>query len=102
MDVGQVRLRIDGRERFTTVVFGEPGRGALLGATGLELFNLGVDPVGQRLTPVRGLLMQTTSQLREAAPSRTYDPFAPASHRQQFRLPKRVPQAALPTEALNR
>ena len=58
MDVGQVRLRIDGRERFTTVVFGEAGSGSLLGATGLELFNLGVDPVGQRLTPVRGLLMK--------------------------------------------
>ena len=71
MDVGQVRVRIDGRERFTTVVFGEPGSGALLGATGLELFNLGVDPVGQRLTPVRGLLMRRTHKLKEAAPSQT-------------------------------
>ena len=71
MDVGQVRLRIDGRERFTTVVFGETGSCALLGATGLELFNLGVDPVGQRLTPVRGLLMLTTHKLREAVPGRT-------------------------------
>ena len=71
MDIGQVRLRIDSRERFTTVVFGEPGSGALLGATGLELFNLGVDPVHQRLTPVRRLLMQAAHWLREAAPSRT-------------------------------
>jgi hypothetical protein len=37
----------------------------------LELFNLGVGPVGQRLTPVRGLLMQTAHKLKEAAPSQT-------------------------------
>jgi clan AA aspartic protease len=56
-DVGQVRLRVDGRESFTSVVFGDPGGPALLGATALELFNLGVDPVRQRLVPLRGLLM---------------------------------------------
>ncbi len=56
-DVGQVRLRLDGRESFCRVVFGEPGAPALLGATALELLNLGVDPVRQRLVPLRGLLM---------------------------------------------
>ena len=56
-DVGQVRLRIDDRESFCRVVFGGPGASTLLGATALELFNLGVDPVRQRLVPLRGLLM---------------------------------------------
>ena len=55
-DVGQALLRLDSRELATVVVFGEPGSGALLGASTLELFNLGGDPVGKRLIPVRGLL----------------------------------------------
>ena len=47
MDVGQVRLRIDGTGTTSPQsLFGEAGSGSLLGATGLELFNLGVDPVG--------------------------------------------------------
>ena len=56
-EVGQVRLRVEGRERYTTVVFGELGGPALLGATALEVFNLGVDPVRQQLIPIHGLLM---------------------------------------------
>ena len=56
-DVGQVRLSVDGRESFCRVVFGEPGAPALLGATALELLNLGVDPVRQSLVRLRGLLM---------------------------------------------
>ena len=55
-DVGEARLRLDGRERTSLVVFGPEGSAPLLGATTLELFNLGVDPVGQRLIPVSGLL----------------------------------------------
>ena len=54
--IGQVRVRIDDRERFTTVVFSDPDTDPLLGSSTLELFNLGVDPVGQRLTPVNGLM----------------------------------------------
>lgn len=54
--VGEVRVRLDGRERTTVVVFGPEGVAPLLGATTLELFNLGVDPVQQQLIPVRGLL----------------------------------------------
>ena len=56
-EVGEVRVRLDGRERTTTVVFGPGDTSALLGATTLELFNLGVDPVRQRLIPVPGLMM---------------------------------------------
>jgi predicted aspartyl protease len=55
-DVGQSSLRIDGRERIVQVVFGPEGTAPLLGATTLEVFRLGVDPVGQRLIPVRGRL----------------------------------------------
>ena len=56
-EVGQVGLRIEGREAYVRVVFGEPGGPALLGATALEVFNLGVDPVRQQLIRVHGLLM---------------------------------------------
>ena len=55
-DVGQSSLRIDGRGRIVQVVFGPEGTAPLLGATTLEVFRLGVDPVGQRLIPVRGRL----------------------------------------------
>jgi len=55
-EVGQVRLRIDGKERIVLVVFGEPNALPLVGATTLELFNLAVDQVNKRLIPVVGLL----------------------------------------------
>lgn len=54
--VGQVRLRLDGKERIVLVIFGEQGASPLLGATTLELFNLAVDPVNKQLIPVVGLL----------------------------------------------
>ncbi len=54
--VGEARVRLDGRERTSLVVFGPEGATPLLGATTLALFNLGVDPVSRRLVPVRGLL----------------------------------------------
>ena len=55
-EVGEVRIRLDGRERTTLAIFGPEGATALLGATILELFNLAVDPVGRRLMHVPGLL----------------------------------------------
>jgi len=54
--VGEARVRLDGRERTIPVVFGPIGVMPLLGSTALEIFHLGVDPVRQRLIPVRGLL----------------------------------------------
>ena len=57
-DVGEARLRLDGRERTTQVVFGPEGITPLLGATTLQLFHLGVDPLQKQLLPVRGLLKQ--------------------------------------------
>ena len=48
---GMARFGIDGREWPCPVIFG-PDDEYLLGATTLEIFNLMVDPVGQRLLPV--------------------------------------------------
>lgn len=55
-DVGEARLRLDDREMTVKVIFGPDGSTPLLGATALEIFHLGVDPVGQRLIRVPGLL----------------------------------------------
>ena len=55
-EVGEARVRLDGRERTTLVVFGPEGTGPLLGATTLRLFNLAVDPAQERLVPVPALL----------------------------------------------
>lgn len=55
-EVGEARIRLDGRERTTLVVFGPEGAKPLLGATTLELFNMGVDPIKRRLVLVPGLL----------------------------------------------
>ncbi len=55
-EVGEVRLRLDKRERTVLIVFRPEGGTPLLGATALELFNRAVDPVHQRLIPVTALL----------------------------------------------
>jgi clan AA aspartic protease len=55
-DVAEVRIRLDGRERTTLVVFGQDGSSPLLGANTLELFNMAVDPARRRLVPIPGLL----------------------------------------------
>ena len=54
--VGEARVRLDGSERTTLVVFGPEGSAPLLGATTLHLFNLAVDPTRERLVPVPALL----------------------------------------------
>ena len=51
--VGYVRLRINGDNVIALVVFGPSETAPLLGVTALELLSLGVDPVNQRLIPVR-------------------------------------------------
>lgn len=56
-DVGDALIRLNGKEGIAPVVFGEPRGPVLLGATTLEIFNLGVDPIRKRLIPIRGLLM---------------------------------------------
>ena len=54
--IGQATIRLDGRDRTVVVVFMPEGTSPLLGATTLEMFGLGVDPVGMRLAPVPMLL----------------------------------------------
>ena len=55
-DMAEARVRLNGEERTTLVVFGDEGK-ALLGAYALEGFGLSADPVNRRLVPVPGLLL---------------------------------------------
>ena len=50
--VGQARLRLEGRELVGLVVFAHEDAEPLLGATALEIFGMGVDPLEQRLIPL--------------------------------------------------
>ncbi|MFQ5873926.1 MAG: retroviral-like aspartic protease family protein [Dehalococcoidia bacterium] len=56
-EMAETRVRLDGQELTTLVVFGDEGTRALLGAYALEGFGLAADPVNRRLIPVHGLLM---------------------------------------------
>ncbi|MBI4338655.1 MAG: aspartyl protease family protein [Chloroflexi bacterium] len=56
-DIADVMLRLHGEVHPTVVIFGDEGVQPLLGVVTLETFGLGVDPVPQRLIPVRGLLL---------------------------------------------
>ncbi len=56
-EMAETRVRLDGQERTTLVVFGDEGTQPSLGAYTLEGFGLAADPVGRRLVPVPGLLM---------------------------------------------
>ena len=47
--VGEVRIRINGRETFSTVLFGEDGSPVLMGSYALEGVALAVDPYNERL-----------------------------------------------------
>jgi predicted aspartyl protease len=62
-DVGEARVRFDGSQAMTIVVFGEAGEPALLGAHTLEALLLGVDPVNRRLVPVHALRMSRADLL---------------------------------------
>ncbi len=55
LDMAEARARVADRETTTWVIFGEDDT-ALLGAYTLEGTFLAVDPYGQRLVPVNGLL----------------------------------------------
>lgn len=57
-DIGEARIRVDSRSATTLVVFGDEGVSSLLGAYTLEGVRLAVDPVNQRLIPIRALLMR--------------------------------------------
>jgi hypothetical protein len=55
LEIGRAWIRIDGRQEYSLVVFGDA---ALLGAFTLEALRLAQDPVGRRLVPVPALLMR--------------------------------------------
>ena len=57
MDMGEVRILVEGRESGTLFVFNDEGTLPLLSALALETLFLGVDPVGQRLVPIDGYMM---------------------------------------------
>ena len=54
--LGEVRVRLGGREVTTIAIFGNEGDSTILGAYTLEGVRLGVDPHGRRLIPVRASL----------------------------------------------
>ena len=56
LDMAEARIRVEGPETTSWVIFGNEDGGALLGAYTLEGVFLAVDPYNQCLTPVRGLL----------------------------------------------
>ena len=51
VDIGELRVAINGQSVATLVVFGEDDAPPLLGAYTLEGLGLAVDPVAQRLVP---------------------------------------------------
>ena len=53
-DVGQAQLLVNGRERITSVMFGDDEDEPLLGATALQEFLLLIDPVGEQLVSRTG------------------------------------------------
>ncbi|MGB2695454.1 MAG: aspartyl protease family protein [Dehalococcoidia bacterium] len=53
-EMAETRVRFDGQELGTMVVFGDEGSLPLLGAYTLEGLGLAADPVGKRLIPVPG------------------------------------------------
>lgn len=55
-DVAEAIVYINGQARTTLVVFGDLGTEPLLGVHTLGAFLLAVDPVNERLLPVRGRL----------------------------------------------
>ena len=57
LPVGYTWIRFSGKELMTQVIFNAEGTSPLLGALALEAAYMAVDPVGQRLIPVEGLLM---------------------------------------------
>ena len=54
---GRTRMRLDGREDMSPVLFCDEGVQPLLGAVTLEIFGLGIDRVNGRLMPVDALML---------------------------------------------
>ena len=54
---GEARVSIDNRPAATTVIFGDDDAEPLIGVVTLEELELAVDPIGERLVPVRFIRM---------------------------------------------
>ena len=61
LEVGEARVRVEGRERTRIVVFGDDDTSPLMGADTLQGAALAVDPVAHRLVPTRALLKPQNS-----------------------------------------
>jgi predicted aspartyl protease len=57
-DRGETRIRLDGKTLTRLVVFGDEDSKPLVGADTLQGFSVAVDPVGERLVPVRAFLLK--------------------------------------------
>ena len=57
-EVAETRVRLDGQQLTTMVVFGDEGSVPLIGAYTLEGFGLAADPLGKRLIPVPGYALK--------------------------------------------
>jgi clan AA aspartic protease len=55
--IAWVRVRLNGREQPTPVIFGNRDSEPLVGVVTLEEFGLAVDPVNRRLVPTPGYLV---------------------------------------------
>ncbi len=73
-DMTTIRVRVDGRERYSPCIFGDDGTDPLLGVVTLEEMGLGVDPVNRRLIPVPGLLKMALRHRLIAASEPDADP----------------------------
>ena len=56
MDVGEVRIQIDGSQATTQIAFNEEGTQPLVGALALEELFLIVDPIRRRLVPMGDIM----------------------------------------------
>ena len=63
LDIGETRIRINGKQATSIVVFGDEDAAPLLGAHALEGLRLGVDPLAERLIDVRALLFNNRKPL---------------------------------------
>ena len=64
MDIGETKVKVEGIETTTSVLFGTEDAAPLLGAMTLEGLLLGVDPFNRRLVPIVGMLK--SGPLRQA------------------------------------
>ena len=63
LDIGETRIRINGKQATSIVVFGDEDATPLLGAYALERLRLGVDPLAERLVDVHALLFNNRKPL---------------------------------------